>query len=167
MSKANEKSERLGQVRQVDVAFVLEVTERTVRRSDCPRNHNGTYDLRKVMKWREEQIEAASQVEVEVPPVSEGAAADLARKIKAEADMKELDLKDRTGELVLREDVDEQVRSMLTGLVNALKGLASRVAPKLANLGVVELRIALERELQWVCRQFADSYEDEKAEEEE
>ena len=57
MSKADAKLERLSDARQADVAYLLGLTTRHVRRMGCPRKHNNNYDLREVVKWWGEQIE--------------------------------------------------------------------------------------------------------------
>ena len=96
------------------------------------------YPLREVVAWHE-----AKAVERALGEVDTGAmdAAKL-RKLEAEAELKELDLSVKRGDLVPLDEVGDLVRESLDAVDSVLRHSPSRFAPALAKEGNVPLKRA-------------------------
>ena len=105
---------------QTAVALLFSVSTSAVRQwQECPRNDDKTYDLPAVVAWRLDQIEHDGAV-----AVARGEAAERFRAAKA--DLAELDLAERRGELISVTDMD----AFATRLVALVRSVAEQVQRK-------------------------------------
>lgn len=110
-----------------EIAHLLGVTTRQVanyRAEGMPHRSRGgrlTYVPSECVRWRLER--ARDEVRREVAPDRE---VEQARKLRAEADLKELELKERRGALVSVEDFEEQIDAVIAGLAAVASGQLQR-----------------------------------------
>ena len=83
----------------------------------CPRNPDGTYDLRAVVEWREGRI---AQDDVEAGP---GGSPALEEYRKRKAELAALDLEERRGNLLRKEVMRQQLERMAV----ILRGASERL----------------------------------------
>lgn len=115
------------------LAVFLNLTKQRVHQlvaEGLPRELRGKYDLDKCAQWYIRYLQAA--IEKRAIPLEEGEYAserkERVRKMRADADLKEIDLAQRRGQLVAIEDVEKE----MTDLVLTTKARVLSVAPRLA-----------------------------------
>lgn len=120
-------------------AAVLGITDRGLRKGRAPRNRDGTYHLGKLLKWRLAEVEAkyAETAGSKDNP-------ELERLRAANAQLRELDLAERRGELVSAVDVAQEVQSGTRALTEALLGLSATLTPQLAGRPEAEVSEVLD-----------------------
>lgn len=124
-------------VSQSVAAEVLGVDARTLRRwKTAPRRTDGRYDLRELVAWR------IREVEIELLGTgqdTESRSEGLERLRKARAELAELDLQERRGELVAVAAVASDVRAGVGLLRDTLLGLAPTLPPQLVGRSEAEI----------------------------
>jgi phage terminase Nu1 subunit (DNA packaging protein) len=133
--------------REVAEAFgVAEGTITTWRNRGAPPPVDGVWDLVAVAKWREEQSRPAS-VEDE---------SSKQRLERAKAEMAEIELAQRRGELISRAEVDNHNLQRIVSLRNALLALPRQLAPKLEGLDVRAMMGVIQSRVEQLLDDFAD-----------
>lgn len=120
------------------VANVLNVTERRVQqlvREGLPRQQKGKYDLADCMVWYIRYLQKA--LERRAVPTTEGEYTGLGdarvRSIKADAELKELELARQRRELIAAPDVERRWMDIVAVMKARLLSIATRVAPFLVG----------------------------------
>ncbi len=130
-----------------ELAQLFDVDERTIRnwvRLGCPqrmRSKRPTYVLSEVIAWRRQRdrVEASS---ADRPDLS----LEQARKLRADADLAELKVRERRGELVATPHVEQQMERVCLVLRSRVLSLRGRWAPRLLGLGsMVDAAAALDQ----------------------
>ncbi len=137
----------------VMIARAFGVTPQAVGLWGCPKNHDGTHDIKAIIQFRLDNAVAAA-VE-KMPGLGGEAGKDAqARKWAAEASLKELELGEALGSFVRLSDVESQVARAIVTLKQTIEGWPVTLAPKLADrdAGQIrdELKIAVEDALKQV-----------------
>lgn len=133
------------------VAGVFGVSAQAVGMWDCPRNRDRTYDLAAVVKWREAKL--AEEAEKRSGKAEKGGKAMESRR-EAEAHMAWMDLGERCGLLVRKEDVDAQVRRAFLTCRTQLYRLPGIVAAAAAEKPAAECEEVTHRAVDEVLRQL-------------
>lgn len=131
-------AEREETVSTAELARAFGVDERTIRNwvaLGCPqrmRSKRPAYMLSEVIAWRrkQDQIDARGS---EKPDL----AAEQARKLRADADLAELKVQERRGELVPAADVERQMERLCGTLRSRVLGVRGRWAPRILGLGTM------------------------------
>lgn len=115
------------------LATTLGVNKKTVQQwmtEGCPHTRHGARDvalvLAEVWRWRYDQERKRTQ--------DEGEAEQRRRKVAAEAELKEMEVALRRGEMAELAAVEQAWAAMLTPLRSQLTTLPGRLAPLLTNL---------------------------------
>jgi phage terminase Nu1 subunit (DNA packaging protein) len=119
-------------------------------RDGCPRNANGTYDLRAVIAWREAKIEEKFEKIIEA-----GSSPAMERWREARADREELRLKQDLGELVPRAEVEAGRVARVLAIKRAFLSLPQRSAPVMEGMDARQIRSFLGEEIRFIIAQFA------------
>ena len=132
-------------VPQAVAADVLSVDARTLRRwKTAPRRTDGHYDLRELVAWRIREIEVEL---LGADTDSTGRSEGLERIRATRAELYELDLAERRGELVLKAAVAHETVTNLSILRDVLLGLPATLAPQLEGQAVAEIATLLDTEI--------------------
>lgn len=120
------------------VAQALNLTERRVQqlaKEGLPKEHRGQYDPIKCMYWYIRYLQTA--LERKSVPTLDGRYAgendQRVRLLSAEANLKELALAKKRGDLILIAEVDKMVIELLLITKARIMAVASRVAPELVG----------------------------------
>ena len=143
------------------VARVYGISPRAVRlwhsRDGCPRSVDKSFDLRKVVAWREQRLEKKLEEQAE----GGGHSRELERGRKIRADLLALEFDQRVGDLIPREVAEAAQVELAIFLRDTLLQLPGRVAPLLCGLELVEVRARLRGFVQESLeRMVADSSDD-------
>lgn len=117
------------------------------KRAGCPRNADGTYDLPKVIKWRESRLRKEAE--------EEGGGPARERKLEAEAGIAEMKLKVMNDALVDRAEYEQAEVGRVLMAKDAFLGLAGRLCYELSGKEPAEIRAKLTEEIKQVCRVLA------------
>lgn len=149
MGMKGRASQRISHVSQVQLAEILEVSPRQVRRwgrDGLPRDPDGRYPLAECIAWARERDreDAARQALVDL---REAGAADYdaarARREEALADLAELQRDEKLGLTMTITDYEEELRGAMERLDAGLRALPHRLAGRV--IGVETVGAALER----------------------
>jgi len=124
--------EQCRRVRQVVLVELLDTSRKMVReweRAGMPRNDDRTYSLFRVLPWLRRRWVVDDGTDGQEKAAN---SPELERWRKARADMAELELSQRLGEVVLRSLVEEQWGRLLTAVKQNLLGIPNRLAAELA-----------------------------------
>lgn len=133
---------------QADVAKAFGVKKRTVEywvENDMPKRDDGTYSLIDISAWRSKPKEEK--------PKEEGWD-DKYRKAKAE--LAQLNLAEKRGLLIAREEVDAANVAKVLAVKRALLAIPKQIAPSLAGREAREIQARLTARLEEVIARFAD-----------
>lgn len=119
-----------------ELAQLFDVDERTIRnwaRLGCPqrmRSKRPMYVLSEVIAWRRQRdrVEASS---ADRPDLAQ----EQARKLRADADLAELKVQERRGDLVPAANVEQQMERVCLVLRSRVLSMRGRWAPRLIGLG--------------------------------
>lgn len=140
----------LAKLQPKTLALLWGITPQSVQgwiKRDCPRNRNGTFDLRRVIAWREDQA-AARGLKAGLRKAAEEQEADGLRRLrKAKADTEEMKRDERKGLLVSVAEVAGQAHLAGQAVRDSLLGLPARLPEKLAGQSVREIGATLEAEI--------------------
>lgn len=144
----------LNHMKAADVAKLYQVdpsaVSKWVSRDKCPRNADGTFDLAAVIAWREERLSAAAETEK-----TGGKSEELERWRRHRADLAELDLKFRRGQLLDRAEVERGRVERVQIVKAALLALPRLLPPILIGMEQREMTIAIRERVEAICREFA------------
>ena len=118
------KIENAGKVKQAVVASLFGVSHSAVSRWPCPRNADGTYDLKAVIQWRVSK--ADEDAEVSGNSASRDPA--TARWRMAKAKRAEFELGLLEGRVVDKAEVETQWCRLLTRLRQGIMSIPDRIA---------------------------------------
>jgi hypothetical protein len=113
------KTKKLGNAQQRAVmesccqgaaAWAVGLATRTLRDKSAPTNADGSYDISKVVAWSRD-IDGRRQVEIDPDDIC-----DKARKLRAEADLKEMQAEERAGRLCPADMVEALLGRIADGL---------------------------------------------------
>lgn len=121
------------------------------RAAGLPRRSDGRHDLSPVFRWVRER-------EREKPPVpAAGESKELERWRRARADVAELDLEQRRGELVDRNEVVDYVCRTIDALKQRLRNMTKRLASRLYDApSAAYCEEQIEEEVRAILRAFAN-----------
>lgn len=141
----------LNRLKQIDLAALFGVTDRTIRNWDdegLPGNGEGrgrTYVWATVLAWRDARISGSREA-------GKGQT-DKERKLKAEADIAEMEAAEKAGQLLDAVEVRHAWGGFLSRLKVNLDGLPDRAAPMVEDgMNLAEKVAAIRRELNSVRR---------------
>ena len=118
----------------------------------CPRNGDGTFSLPAVIQWRLDRAEGAESRSSEHCPHT-------IRWRAARADLKEIDLAERRGQLVSAAAVEAKWGRLLTVLKQRLLGLPPALAPRVALSDSARAAALLDEGIREVLVDIAEQYE--------
>jgi len=139
---------------QLEVARAFGVTTRTVQywlRDGCPRVGDN-YDLLAVERWRLEQQERRQGTSA---PDADSKEFWEKEYRKARTQLTELQLKQRTGELLSRDDVAAGRNQRILVIKRALLGLPARTIPALQGLEPRQQETLLADRIEEIIKEFA------------
>lgn len=137
---------------QEKVARHFGVSVRTVQywcRDGAPKTQEGWFNLQDIKKWRDEKEQQnrgprdTEKVEWEK------------RKLKAQAELAEMELKRQREELIPKADVEVQWVQRIQEVKKALMSLPRRLAPQVAGLDVKEAQRVIETRVIEILEGFA------------
>lgn len=141
----------LNRLKQIDLAALFGVTDRTIRNWDdegLPGNGEGrgrTYDWHTVLAWRDTRISG--------PKGGNGPLSDKERKLRAEADLAEMEAAEKAGELVDAKEVCRAWEPFLSRLNVNLDGVPDKAAEGIEDgMNLAEKAAVIRRELNTVRR---------------
>lgn len=145
---ANRKREsdqlQLAELSQKAAAWIVGMTPRGLRDTDCPRNQDGSYNARDLVAWIVQR-----QLPVSADPLlAEGDSAALERYRMAKAKLAELDLEVRKGELI---EVG-RCRDMLARWAVVIRRMGERLSKRYGNDAALTVNESLSE-----CRTIAES----------
>ena len=144
-------AEDLERLRQMDVCLLLGVSRMSLlewERDGLPRNEDKSYRWAEVWEWvRRRWAEAKVRAEVEE---TEEESADIVRWRKARADLAEIEVAKKRGELVPTAEVTAEVGRLLVEFKGNLLALPQRLAPRLARREPKAVADELERAIRSV-----------------
>lgn len=118
------------------LALFLNLTKQRVHQlvaEGLPRELRGKYDLDECARWYIRYLQAV--IEKKAIPLEEGEYAseqkERVRKMRADADLKEIDLACRRGQLVAIEDVEKEMTDLVLTTKARILSVAPRLAPEL------------------------------------
>ena len=142
-------------VQRQTLAPLFDVSETTilqwVNEHDCPRNANGMYSLPAVIAWRLEAVQETNKSTSDKCPHN-------ARWRKARADMLIINLKEKQGQLVPVENVEEKWGSLLTQLKQHLLGLANSIAPRVVGLPATKISVIIDEAVREILIRTVEQY---------
>lgn len=113
-------------------------------RHGMPKAKHGLYHLDECVRWRIAQLEAQLADKSKQQPGEEGSLdKEQTRKTRAEADMKEMDLRERKGELIPITVYREQMASKIGTARQQILNIPARIAHELVGLELPALKAAL------------------------
>lgn len=124
-----------------------------VRRSGCPRNKDGTYDLAQVIKWREERIESKHAQSETLEDTKEKIA-------KVDLQRKELALERDLLEVIPKDEVETGRVARVVVLKRTMLALPRRMSSVLEGLEAREVEAILNEHLRDLISQFSGQSED-------
>lgn len=139
-------------VTQGDVAKYFNVTIRTIGnwcREGLPKTENGYFDLAIIRKWRE--VKDAARKKGKDPNMAEY---DM-RFRRAKAELAEMELARRRGELLDRQEVERNLILMVQTVKAALLSLPKQLAPQVAVIDVKAAQVILEKRIREIIENFA------------
>lgn len=167
----SESPENFGVLTVVEVAELLDVSQKSVRNwmndKDLPYTDSGrgrTLNWRDTLRWfiaykiaesGNGGIPNRKSVPELTPAITETYDSALARKTRAEADLKELELATKRGQVVAVADVKNSIAKVSSSLKTAILGMPSKLSGRI--FGVKEravLRGILDREAAELCRKL-------------
>ena len=141
----------LNQLKQNDLAALCGVTDKTIRNWDAeglPGNGKGrgrTYDWHEVLTWRDARISGSKG--------GNGPLSDKERKLRAEADLAEMEAAERAGQLVDAKEACRAWEAFLSRLKVSLDGVPDKAAEGLEDgMNLAERAAIVRRELNSVRR---------------
>lgn len=148
---AREKATEPGIVQtQAEVAKAFGVKKRTIEywvENGMPRQEDGTYSLLDIAGWRATPKE-------EPKPKEDDEWQNKYREYKAR--LAELNLAEKRGELISREEVDAANVAKVLAVKRALLAIPKQIAPSLAGREAREIQARLTARLEEVIARFAD-----------
>ena len=143
---------------QAVAAEVLGVDARTLRRWEAaPRRGDGTYSLRELVAWRIREVEA-EYMAAGADTTGQGSDG-LERFRRARAELVELDLRERRGELLIAADVYSDLLIAAGAIRNRLMGLSHSLPPQLIGLAAHEsIFTILDREVRAALQELSDAF---------
>lgn len=118
------------------LAVFLNLTKQRVHQlvaEGLPRELRGKYDLDKCAQWYIRYLQAV--IEKKAIPLEEGEYAseqkERVRKMRADADLKEIELGRQRGQLVAIEDVEKEMTDLVLTTKARILSVAPRLAPEL------------------------------------
>lgn len=145
----NEKTINFDNLTRNHVAQAFDVSARTVSNwleAGCPRKPNGRYCLKDVIQWKIDELEA------EVANVDSPA---LERYRTARAELAELELEERRGQLAPVEQVLKAWCNRVAIVTSGLEVLADRLAVLLEGKTAVERRKIIRDEVRFLRNSYA------------
>jgi phage terminase Nu1 subunit (DNA packaging protein) len=147
----------LNQLKQNDIAALFGVTDRTIRNwiaEGLTGNGEGravTYDWPTVLAWRDDRISGAKAG----PDLT-----DRERKLRAEADLAEMEAAKMAGDLLDAQDVGREWGGFLSRLKVNLDGLPNRAAQGIEQgMILAEIEAVIRRELNSIRRDLVAAAE--------
>lgn len=138
-------------VTQRIAAEILGVSARTLRdMPEAPRNRDGSYSLPALVAWRlalEDERAGAVESDADSP---------LDRFRKARAELTEMDLAERRGELLRKHEVCQAVSEVASTMRDGLLGFSHKLAPRLHGLPIDGIAIELDTAVREVLEDFQD-----------
>ena len=111
---AEEQKVVMSALAQQSAAWAIGMPPRTLRERNAPRNEDGTYNLRQLVEWSRKGDEDRQRELFDSDEID-----DKARKLRAEADLKEMEVEERAGQLVPLAAIEANLQR----LADALRGL--------------------------------------------
>ena len=127
-------------------------------RHHAPRNRDRTYNLAKLIAWREVQLRAESDEVLAREDAPRSPA--LERMRVARAELSELDLAERLGNMVPVADVERREIDIAVAFRTSLESLPAELSPRLADRSALEI----EEELEDACRRILKTLSGEQVE---
>ena len=127
-------AEDLERLRQMDVCLLLGVSRMSLlewERDGLPRNEDKSYRWAEVWEWVRERWSRAKRAEEEEGERDDDE--DMVRWRKARADLAEIEVAKKRGELVPTAEVTAEVGRLLVEFKGNLLALPQRLAPRLAR----------------------------------
>lgn len=152
-----------------ELAQLHGVTRETIRQwtvAGCPRRQDGSYIVAEVITWRI-QRELEKDRAARAPKDGDEKMTELNRKLRAEAELKELQLARELGNHITTEDHEAIVARVVGGLAAVASGQLQRFERKIVQAKVpADARIItqdIHRALMVGAQEFADTLETEAA----
>ena len=144
------------------IAACFGVTRQAValwpKNQGAPINPDGTFSLPDIIAWREARLrrEAVEEAlrEADTEEAENTRDPELRRKRAAEATMKEIQVAEKCGLLVRREDVDLHYRRTLNEVRQALEAQPATLARDLENLPALEIAAKLRTQHQHLLKRL-------------
>jgi phage terminase Nu1 subunit (DNA packaging protein) len=148
-------------VRVGKVAQALNLTPQRVQQlanEGLPKEDRGKYDLGKCMLWYIRYLQAA--LEKKAVPMANGVYAgereERVRLLRAEADLKEIELAKEQGQLVAIQDVEKEMTDLVLSTKARIMAIPPRVAPELVGESSrMVIQAKLEKEVKEALRLLA------------
>ncbi len=165
-----EQSEKLTMLSGQDVAELLGVTVQTVRNwmnskglpfkdgqrgrlMQWPEVLEWYVEMRKSEDGKKGKIATPPPTDPTAPPESMDSA--LRRRAVAEANLKELDLAERVGEVVSIEDVERNIAAVALNIQNKILAIPTRLTPRLVGIDDRnQIRALLDAEMHLICNEL-------------
>ena len=115
-------------LRQNQIILIFGVTKKTVMtwvKNGCPREQDKSYDIRKVIKWREARLK--------LPSGDDAKRNEEILKLKQQNEKLALELEEKKGNTITRERLEEILTKMASELMAFLKGGYKRSGLELWN----------------------------------
>jgi phage terminase Nu1 subunit (DNA packaging protein) len=142
-------------VRVGKVAQALNLTPQRVQQlanEGLPKEDRGKYDLGKCMLWYIRYLQAA--LEKKAVPMADGGYTgereERVRLLRAEADLKEIELAKERGQLVAIQDVEKEMTDLVLTTKARIMGIPPRVAPELVG---ESSRMIIQSKLEKSCKE--------------
>ena len=152
----------LKSLKQIEVAALLDLSERRIQQlhlEGLPRNgtgRNGVYDWAEVKAWYVGYVS---------PSGASNDESDKARKLRAEADIAEMQAQEMAGNLLNRSEAILAWSAFLGRMKDNLLGYAGRVAPRIEDgMILAEREAVLNKEMHQVLRDVVAEVEKAAAE---
>lgn len=136
---------------QIDLAKHFNVSTRTVQfwiQDGMPVTTDGFYPVEHIKAWKEQKDQARRPRDAEKNELEK-------RKLKAQAELAEMELKRQREELIPKADVEVQWVQRIQEVKKALMSLPRRLAPQVAGLDVKEAQRVIETRVIEILEGFA------------
>jgi phage terminase Nu1 subunit (DNA packaging protein) len=142
-------------VRVGKVAQALNLTPQRVQQlanEGLPKEDRGKYDLGKCMLWYIRYLQAA--LEKKAVPMADGGYAgtreERTRLLRAEAELKEMELAEKRGQLVAIQDVEKEMTDLVLTTKARIMAIPPRVTPELVG---ESSRMIIQTKLEKACKE--------------